>query len=72
MKLPLMVMPPVNLAQAADPVITADEPGLEIVHDWSVGKNPVPLTLTLIPGLGLPTMVEVRVILGPVVTLKIA
>jgi hypothetical protein len=67
-----MVTPPVSLEQAADPVITAAEPGLDIVHDWSVGKNPVPLTLTLIPGLGLPLIVEVRVILGPVVTLKMA
>jgi hypothetical protein len=67
-----MVVLSTRLAQAADPVITAAEPGLDIVHDWSVGKKPVPLTLTLIPGLGLPTTVEVRVILGPVVTLNIA
>jgi hypothetical protein len=69
MKLPLTLKNPACFAHPADPVNTAEEPGLEIEHDWSVGKNPVPLTITDWPGRAVPGL---RVIFGPAVTLNIA
>jgi hypothetical protein len=69
MKLPLVIVLPACLTQAADPATTASEPGLEIEHEVSVGKNPVPFTFTDNPGEAVPRL---NVILGPRVTLKMA
>jgi hypothetical protein len=46
-KLPLIFPVPACIMQAE--AIAALEPGLEIVHEVSVGKNPVPLTAILTP-----------------------
>src|SRR5208282_4170078 len=68
MKLEFVRPLPSTMAQADDTARTAPEPGLDSVHEESVGKNPVPLTAMCAPGRPVPGL---RVIIDPPSTLKI-